>query len=438
MTDSELKFAAAGDAMISRRLSPREDDELERLVGKIRDADTALVNLETTIHDFEGYPSGTSGMYMCSPPWAADELSWMGFDLFAAATNHTGDYSHGGMEATMRELDRRDLSYAGLGRNLADARSPAYLETPAGRVALVSACSTYTAGNEAGPTGPDVRGRPGISPLGFTTQYEVPPGEFDSLRRLSERLGLEDIKRRNEDLGIPSSDTDDRFSLYNVAGDDFTFERGQEYGYRRTVDEDDANAVLDRIRAAERQADWVVASLHSHEGMEGHFGDQTVPPFVESFARDCIDAGADAFVGHGPHVIRGIEVYDDRPIFYSLGDFILQEETVPKLPGEMYRRHGFSHDASPADIFDEREEMLLALPEFWETFVPVCRFSSDGIDGITIHPIDLAREESRSSRGTPRMATGDTADRILEQLAALSSTYDTEITVKNGVGTVEL
>jgi hypothetical protein len=35
-----------------------------------------------------------------------------------------------------------------------------------------------------------------------------------------------------------------------------------------------------------------------------------------------IDAGADAVVGHGPHVLRGIEFYRGRPIAYSLGNFV--------------------------------------------------------------------------------------------------------------------
>ena len=35
-----------------------------------------------------------------------------------------------------------------------------------------------------------------------------------------------------------------------------------------------------------------------------------------------IDAGADAVIGHGPHVLRGIEFYRGRPIVYSLGNFL--------------------------------------------------------------------------------------------------------------------
>lgn len=43
---------------------------------------------------------------------------------------------------------------------------------------------------------------------------------------------------------------------------------------------------------------------------------------LRKFARAVIDAGADAVVGHGPHVLRGVEFYRGRPIAYSLGNFL--------------------------------------------------------------------------------------------------------------------
>jgi hypothetical protein len=43
---------------------------------------------------------------------------------------------------------------------------------------------------------------------------------------------------------------------------------------------------------------------------------------LRRWARAVIDAGADAVVGHGPHVLRGVEFYRERPIFYSLGNFL--------------------------------------------------------------------------------------------------------------------
>jgi Bacterial capsule synthesis protein PGA_cap len=43
---------------------------------------------------------------------------------------------------------------------------------------------------------------------------------------------------------------------------------------------------------------------------------------LRTWARAVIDAGADAVVGHGPHVLRGVEFYHGRPVFYSLGNFV--------------------------------------------------------------------------------------------------------------------
>ena len=57
--------------------------------------------------------------------------------------------------------------------------------------------------------------------------------------------------------------------------------------------------------------------------------------FIPVFARQMIDAGADLVAGHGPHLLRGMELYKKKPIFYSLGNFIGQNELVPKMPAQL-------------------------------------------------------------------------------------------------------
>jgi poly-gamma-glutamate capsule biosynthesis protein CapA/YwtB (metallophosphatase superfamily) len=54
-------------------------------------------------------------------------------------------------------------------------------------------------------------------------------------------------------------------------------------------------------------------------GMEYAYGEQRGD--VVAFARAMIDAGADVVIGHGPHIPRAIEIYRDRVIAYSLGNF---------------------------------------------------------------------------------------------------------------------
>jgi hypothetical protein len=86
-------------------------------------------------------------------------------------------------------------------------------------------------------------------------------------------------------------------------------------------------SVVDSVRPL---VDLLVVTFHG--GAEGA-GALHVPEAAESlgreprgdlrvWARAVIDAGADAVVGHGPHVLRGIEFYRGKPIAYSLGNFL--------------------------------------------------------------------------------------------------------------------
>jgi len=61
---------------------------------------------------------------------------------------------------------------------------------------------------------------------------------------------------------------------------------------------------------------------------------------VVTYAHAAIDAGADIFIVHGPHNIRGIEIYKGKPIIYSLGNFIFDGEAgIPYAPSEIYERY---------------------------------------------------------------------------------------------------
>lgn len=83
------------------------------------------------------------------------------------------------------------------------------------------------------------------------------------------------------------------------------------------------------VRELDKTHDIVIVSFHG--GAEG-ISHQSVPKKTEyyydenrgnvyQFAHTVIDAGADIVFGHGPHVVRAIEVYKQRFIAYSLGNF---------------------------------------------------------------------------------------------------------------------
>lgn len=445
---TEFTLALAGDAIINRRVSRLPS--IQPIAERIRSLDAAAVNLEVVPTDYEGYPKDLEAgdITISAPPWVLDELAWMGFDLFAAANNHIGDFSHAGMERTMRELEARDMAYAGIGRHLDDARAPAYVDTPAGRVALVSVCSSISPGSIAGRQRRDMQGRPGLSPLRFTTRYVLSDERFEQLRGITAELGQEELKAgRSAPRDVVDGEEVHHFLDMDRGwvGAPIRFERGEEPGIRRRGDPRDLEEIGNQISRADRQADWVIVSLHGHEGPGGRLHTPTPDPFIEDFARACIDDGADVFFSHGPHQLRGIELYEGAPIFYSLGDFMSQQETMTTVSQDSYDLFGLPDDALPADVFDARyfddasEDMnKFSTNAYWESFVPVCRFDGDGLARIEVTPLELGMRGRRPRRGVPAVATGEDAHRVLSRLAELSAAYGTEVEIEaeDGLGVV--
>jgi len=435
-----LTLAVSGATIPTSALSEYGIAEVGPLVEEIRDADASLLNLEMLFHDYEGYPAPRTGTYMRAPPWVLDELEWAGFDVFASAHNHVGDYLYGGMEATMRELEARELPYAGMGRSLSDAREPAYVDTPAGRVGVVGASSAYNAPEAAAARRGEVPGRPGLSPLGTETRYRAPPELLEQLFEASERLGLEDQKEYSIDTYSAAREKMETFRLLNVEGEvDLEFEAADEHEVVRSVDEDDRNAILAQVREADRQADWVLASLHTHAGEGAYNLHHSTPEFLETFARSCVDAGADAFVGHGPHTIRGIEVYEGAPIFYSLGSFIQETENITRQPQKVFDIFGLGPEATTADVYDTRAESgYMDDSAYWECVFPICEYEDGEISRVELTPLELGFDEGRPRRGRPRLAEGDEAERILGQAVDQSEPYGVEISIQDGSGVIDV
>ena len=75
------------------------------------------------------------------------------------------------------------------------------------------------------------------------------------------------------------------------------------------------------IRKAKQQADLVVVSMHW--GI--HFTEAEVAAYQFEYAHDAIDAGADLILGHHAHILKPIEVYKGKVIFYSLGNFAMED-----------------------------------------------------------------------------------------------------------------
>jgi poly-gamma-glutamate synthesis protein (capsule biosynthesis protein) len=79
--------------------------------------------------------------------------------------------------------------------------------------------------------------------------------------------------------------------------------------------------LTDDIQAIRNQVDWVVVNYRWNEDLAEYPSDWQI-----SLAHHAIDEGADLVVGHHPSVLQGAEIYRERAIAYSLGNFIFEEE----------------------------------------------------------------------------------------------------------------
>jgi poly-gamma-glutamate synthesis protein (capsule biosynthesis protein) len=435
--------------MLTRRLSVFGEERYQALVNILREADAAFTNLETTVHTWdEGSPGITQGTFMTTDPSLLEELKWMGIKMVSCANNHAFDYGEGGILATIKHLDEAGLVHAGTGRNLAEARVPGYLDTPHGRVALIAATATYRPWNKAGEQRPDIKGRPGTNPLGFRSTYAVDSRAFQELRRMSRELGLDLAKERNRRHFYSAKEIpDEKETEVDFLGHRFVL--GESFSISTKLNLRDVEENLKWIREARRQADWVVVSLHCHE-----FGGKSllrararteleeIADFVPAFAHEAIDAGADLFVGHGSHVPLGIEMYKDKPVFYSLGNFIFQNETVRFFPADAYERFDLDSRATPADFLDARTDQDTkghpGDPLYWENIVARCDFRERKLREVRLFPIDQGHGRPRAQRGRPLLAEGEVGDRILQRLQRLSLAYGTEIANRDGVGIIKM
>ena len=433
-----LTVVATGDSIINRPLSVYREPAFTEMVELIRNADVGFTNLETLIHEYEVNPSVGSGgnTFMASHPGSLQELKWAGINLVSSANNHAYDYGEGGVLATMKNLEAAGLAYAGTGRNLAEARAPRYLDTARGRVALISASSTFSNEARAMEQRSDLQGHPGLNPLRFDTAYNVDEQVFAELKRAGQTLGLDEERAHLASFGMrgamPANTDADYFFL------DKKFVRSTDFATATSPNKADLEGNLKWIKEARRQAEWVLVSAHCHENGNGR---EEPPEFLRTFARACIEAGADAFIGHGPHYVKGVEVHQGKPILYSIGNFILQNELV-RQPTEIYDRFGLDHTATPGQMYDARTANdargFPSDPIYWESVLVSCEYANGSLRALHLLPIDLGYKQPRARRGRPVLAGAAVGKQVLERMQRLSKTFGTIITIKDGVGVVQL
>ncbi len=421
MQTKTFSFTAVGDMLIQRRL-PDTYEGLEELVRFIEQGDLRYFNLETTLNRGESWGNQYGGgSWLRADPKVLEDIKRMGFNMASIANNHSLDFSHWGLIKTFEAFEAFGMPYAGAGRNLTAAAQPAYLDTSKGRIALIATCSTFEPASMAGEQSRRFMGRPGLNGLHFHETFVLPSEEMEILKKIAAKIHInayDDIWRKE---GYLPQIEKGRFKFGK-----YDFQEGEAIRRLSTVDETDMQRIIKNIKEAEFQADFVAVAIHSHE-LAGD-AKETPDDFLIEFAHRCIDAGADTVIGAGPHLLRPIEIYKGCPIFYSLGDFILENENIPYGPEDFYKSYDLTSDNTMLDLFKKRSQNftkgLQTDRRAFETVVPHCQYEDGKLKKITLLPVELGFGSARSMGGLPRIQRHAS---FIRRLIEMSEPFGTRI-----------
>jgi poly-gamma-glutamate capsule biosynthesis protein CapA/YwtB (metallophosphatase superfamily) len=262
----QLTLVAVGD------ISPNREDppSIFRYCRDIfSEGDVVFGHLEFTLSD-----RGTRMLVRHRPhPLSPKSISALtekgaGFHVMSFAANAAMDY---GMEAFLDTLDilkKNNITLVGAGMNIMEARKPAIVERKGTRIGFLAYLSIIHRDNVVAQ-----EDTPGCAPLRASHSYEQVDHQPGTPPLIVTKLFPEDLKAMEED-----------------------------------------------IRKLRPQVDVLVVSMHC--GV--HFAPAIIAMYQKEAGRAAVDAGADLVLQHHAHILKGIEVYKGKVIFYGLGNFAVE------------------------------------------------------------------------------------------------------------------
>ena len=411
-------FAAVGDIIIRRPVG-EGDPGYQALTKVMREADMTYANMEGPILS-EGIFHGTRAG---APKSVVDELKRMGIRIMTTANNHTMDFGEAGMLETNRFLDEAGIVHAGAGRNLAEAREPRMAATPKGTVAAIGMYSIDPSSNPARSRYSDAtENTPGLNPLHVTPFNVITAEQMRELKKIRDSVYARRAEVKVPVAPVAANEPTDRLQLFQsmykigTKPGDLTYE----------LNPRDFRDIVTSVRTGKQLADFMVVAIHCHQNsfaFQAYTHDHQTPDLLTQLAHAVIDNGADVFVGHGVHNLRGVEIYKGKPIFYGVSNFFFQEEAAPEVTNP-----NAAPDTEPRQP-DDREALLAT-----------ARYEGGALVEVRLYPADLGIEQNRplSKIGTPTTPSPAQARRILEEIQTLSRPFGTTISIENGVGVIRV
>ncbi len=431
-------FAGVGDMILRVPLGNWQETNFQSLIKHLRDADVAFANMEGPLVDLDSFNHSLNGG---APRQALLDLKNFGIDIMSTANNHSMDGGEAGLFETIKNLNEGGIVYAGTGRNLQEARAAHFYNSNKGIVGLVSTFSvdadsnpSYSAESGATYRNGDRGGLSGVNGLHLTAQYIVTQAQMDELRKIRDAV----YSRRSEVFApiAPAAANEPKDKLELFGRSYIVGPKAGDVHYE--MNQNDLREIAKSVRNAKQSSDFVVATIHCHQGnysFQTYTYDNDTPDFLVEFAHKLIDAGADVFIGHGVHTIRGVEIYKGKPIFYGVNTYIYQyQSSSPANPG------GALTDAettmAPGGFAGERAVMK----ERFESLLTEARYQDGQLSEVRVYPADLGQDGKRpfSRLGVPMTPSPQMAQQVLEKLQRLSRPFGTNIAIENGVGVIRI
>ncbi|MGE4282366.1 MAG: CapA family protein [Clostridia bacterium] len=272
----KINIKAIGDIMLGRGVAYHTKADytmpFKQTAEFLRSGDITFANMEFTLSDRGQKLEGKINLR--AEPKAVEGVNYAGIDVVNIANNHIMDYNEVALIDTMEILNQNNIKYIGAGKNLTDARNPAIIEVKGVKVGFLAYSD--------------------FAHYGF----------WDS----PEKKNICYFWAKENSSGVaPLTHQDDK------NGNPVKYETGP---------------IIEDIKKLRNQVDLIAVSFHW--GVENS---HNVPSLQRELGQDIIDAGADMILGHHPHVLQGIEIYKGKPIIYSMGNFIFDQNERPNNEG---------------------------------------------------------------------------------------------------------
>jgi poly-gamma-glutamate capsule biosynthesis protein CapA/YwtB (metallophosphatase superfamily) len=486
-----------GDLIQIQPFSSSDNPDIRAMVEIMRAADVTMANNEDTIVDHDTFRGTIS--HMEAPASVADDWANMGIDIVTKANNHTFDDGEEGLWADFKELRRVGIEHVGADRNETEARMARSVATPKGSVGLIGVYAKNVDGRQLYGLPADepvyvtaeqfqqlramreaILARRKETPYPVELPKDTPgevlvfgvtfkqgkPGDATAGDAAANDLKAKMKQAESRHTKIDSKSNDLPLTTYNgvtarqmaqlraIAGDSGTGDTLSAFGvkfkvmpgpgeYYYEMDPQKLRNLLREVKTESQFYDFAAVTAHWHQNrfaFQAYSFDNYPSDFEVKFAHAAIDEGAHLFFAHGVHTIRGIEIYKGKPIFYGQSNFVFQQQTF-----RSWRDFG---DQPPAPlsgpIVGESEENelkwnWLEQPANLQSLMIKTTFADGRLQEIRIYPIDLGlHDRPWSELGTPRLARGDVARKILEEVVTYSKPFGTKISIEDGVGVVRI